>query len=62
MSSIVLEKRKFTYEDYLKTPEDERYELIEGELNMSPAPSTYHQKISRKIGGIIDRIIKENIF
>ena len=25
-------KAKYTYEDYLNTPEGERYELIEGEL------------------------------
>jgi hypothetical protein len=28
-------KKKYSYEDYLKTPEDERYELIEGELLMT---------------------------
>ena len=29
---------KFTYEDYLNTPEDKRYELLDGELVMTPAP------------------------
>lgn len=32
MGQAVLEKKKYTYEDYLKTPDDKRYELIEGEL------------------------------
>ena len=27
MASNATEKRKCTYEDYLKTPDDERYEL-----------------------------------
>ena len=29
---------KFTYEDYRHTPEDKRYELLDGELIMAPAP------------------------
>ena len=32
MALTVSEKKKYTYDDYLKTPDDERYELIEGEL------------------------------
>ena len=27
---------KFTYEDYLNTPDDKRYELLDGELIMPP--------------------------
>jgi len=42
----IVEKRKYTYEDYLKTPDDVRYELIEGELIMTPSPVTRHQRIS----------------
>jgi hypothetical protein len=26
--TVIEKKKKYTYEDYLKTPEDERYELI----------------------------------
>ncbi len=40
---------QFTYEDYLNLPEDRRYEIIDGELYMVPAPFTYHQKISRNL-------------
>lgn len=36
---------KFTYEDYRLLPEDKRYELMEGELLVTPAPTTRHQKI-----------------
>jgi len=40
----------FTYGDYVKWPEDERWELINGyAYNMSPAPSRRHQKISRDL-------------
>ncbi|RKY85900.1 Uma2 family endonuclease [candidate division KSB1 bacterium] len=35
---------KLTYDDYLSLPNDGcRYEIIKGELYMSPAPSTDHQ-------------------
>lgn len=41
------EKRKFTYEDYLKLPDDsKRYEVLNGELIMAPAPTTAHQRLS----------------
>ena len=36
---------RLTYEDYAKTPEDERYELIDGELIMTAAPNMLHQGI-----------------
>lgn len=29
---------KLTYEDYLQMPEEQRYELLEGDLRMVPAP------------------------
>lgn len=34
---------KFTYRDYLHLPEDKRYEIIDGELFMVPAPRIGHQ-------------------
>ena len=34
-----------TYDDYLKTPDDERWELLRGELIMVPGPNFAHQKI-----------------
>ena len=37
---------KFTYEDYLNTPDDKRYELLDGELVMPPAPGEFHQSVS----------------
>jgi len=49
MGQAVLEKKKYTYEDYLKTPDDKRYELIGGELFMTPSPITKHQRISREL-------------
>ena len=37
---------QYTYADYLETPDDERYELIEGQLIMAPSPTPRHQLIS----------------
>ncbi len=38
--------RRFTYQDYLTWPEDERWELIDGQAYcMSPAPRVKHQRI-----------------
>ena len=38
---------KFTYAEYCSWPDDERWELINGiAYNMSPAPSSKHQRIS----------------
>ncbi len=42
-------EKLWTYEDYLKLDDDKRYEVIEGELLMAPAPTTYHQAVSRNI-------------
>jgi Uma2 family endonuclease len=60
MAPAVIEKKKYTYEDYLKTPEDQRYELIEGELIMSPSPIPKHQRISGKIDFILRKFVTEN--
>ena len=36
---------RLTYEDYANMPDDERYELIDGELIMAAAPSMKHQGV-----------------
>jgi Uma2 family endonuclease len=60
MSPAVTEKKKYTYEDYLKTRENERYELIGGVLYMTPSPVTKHQRISRKIEFTLEKFVTEN--
>ncbi len=41
---------RFTYGDYLKWDDGERWELLDGEpYNMTPAPLRVHQKILRKL-------------
>ena len=51
---------KFTYEDYKQTPDDTRYELLDGELILVPAPRLTHQRISRKILTRLDSFVTEN--
>ena len=41
---------KLTYQDYLLLPDDgKRYEIIDGELYMTPSPITRHQVISGRV-------------
>lgn len=48
-----------TYEDYLKTPDDERWELLRGELLMVPSPSFAHQKIAGRLFSLLDMFVDE---
>ncbi len=50
-TTVEIEKKKtLTYADYEKLPEGAPYQLIGGELVMTPAPAPYHQIVSRNIG------------
>ncbi len=40
---------KFTYQDYRNAPEDKRYELLDGDLVVTPAPGEAHQRASRNL-------------
>lgn len=40
---------RFTYKDYRLLPDDRRYEIIEGELLVTPAPSARHQMILTRL-------------
>lgn len=41
--------RRITYEEYRNLPGEDRYELVEGELLLTPAPSNRHQRILSKL-------------
>ncbi|MXX14059.1 MAG: Uma2 family endonuclease [Gemmatimonadetes bacterium] len=51
---------KFTYEDYLKTPDDKRYELLEGELVALSSPEEFHQRVSILLGTKLVQFAVEN--
>jgi Uma2 family endonuclease len=60
MAPIAVEKKKYTYEDYIKISDDKRYELINGELVMTPSPVPNHQRISGKLEFVLRKFITEN--
>ena len=49
-----------TYEDYRNLPDDERYELIDGELILAAAPSVLHQMVQDNIGLPLSTFVKAN--
>ena len=51
-------KPKLTYEDYAKTPDDERWELIDGELIIAPAPNMEHQSVQFEVGLLLGNFVK----
>jgi Uma2 family endonuclease len=49
-----------TYEDYVGLPDDgNRYEILDGELYVTPAPVPLHQRVSRNLQRILDRHVVE---
>lgn len=59
MASAFMDKKRYTYKDYLETPDDDRYELIEGELLMAPAPIPKHQRISGRLDFALRKFVME---
>ena len=52
---------KFTYEDYRTAPADKRYELLDGDLVMTPAPSLQHQRVQLRLGRRLAQFIEERV-
>jgi len=46
---IAAEKHRYTVHDYYQLPEGSPYQLIEGEMVISPAPMLFHQDIAGRI-------------
>ena len=57
--SVTVKKQKWTYEDYLRIEDNNRYDIYRGELIMVPAPSSGHQRYSRNIGFFMWSYVKE---
>ena len=50
-----------TYEDYCLLPNDRnRYEILDGELSVTPAPRVNHQRISRRLLRFLDDHVRAN--
>ncbi len=55
----VYNRTHYTYADYLKFTFDEMVEIIKGRIfKMSPAPTSFHQRISRRLSTEIDYFLK----
>ena len=52
------ERIKFTYEDYKHTSEDERYELIDGELILAAAPRRAHQRAEIRLATRLENYVE----
>jgi len=51
-------KIMLTYEDYACLPDDGKtYEILEGELQVTPAPRPKHQDVSRNLGRALDQYV-----
>lgn len=53
-------KKNYNSLDYFNLPEGSPYQLIEGELVMTPSPNSYHQDISRNIEFILLNHVEKN--
>src|SRR5881396_717961 len=58
----VLQKqaRRWTYEEYYKLDDDQRYEIIDGNLLMAPAPDTWHQDWARNLFRVLDEHVRKH--
>src|SRR3990172_8284653 len=55
-----LPPRNLTYEDYMGLPDDgRRYEILHGELEVSPAPAPRHQGVSGNLFVILHTHVQE---
>ncbi len=61
MPPATAEPELLTVEDYRATPEGARYQLVEGQLIMAPAPNIGHQRIVRQLSNMLcAHVAKDN--
>jgi Uma2 family endonuclease len=52
-------QREWTVTEYMAIEDDEHRELIEGDLRMTPAPNTFHQRAAMDLGRQLANFIRE---
>jgi Uma2 family endonuclease len=53
--------KRLTYDDYAALPDDgARYELLAGELYVTPSPSTVHQRVSKRLYRQLDIFFEQS--
>lgn len=60
MSLAPQDRRHWTVEDYQRLDDDERYEILRGELIMVPAPTTDHQRVITQLGALLVQHVNSN--
>ena len=51
---------KFTVKEYMTTPEDKRYQLLDGELVLAPSPTQRHQAIVAQLFVALRQFVNDN--
>ncbi len=51
---------RFTYEDYVLLPEDRRYEVIDGEVFVTPSPTLQHQLAKMRLVRLLDDFVRRH--
>ncbi len=51
---------RITYQDYLQLPEGGRWEVLEGDLRMVPAPGELHQRVSSGLYDALKAFVKQH--
>ena len=58
---MTLQVKKLTYREFLDGPEImARYDIVDGEMIMAPAPTRAHQAILRRLAVQVDRFVAEH--
>jgi Uma2 family endonuclease len=50
----------FTYRDYARLADDRRFEVIEGTLLLTPAPTTWHQRLCGRLFTMLDEHVRRH--
>ena len=57
--SVSSPRTRLTYRDYANTPDEERYELLDGELIRMTAPAEIHQRVVTLLGWRMAQFVSE---
>ncbi len=57
---MVNQRVKLTVADYMATPDDQRYQLLDGELILAPSPTNKHQAIALALASALYQFVRQN--
>jgi len=52
---------KFTVKDYMSTPNDKRYQLLDGEMIVAPSPTNKHQTIAMNLALVLQQFVSDRL-